>query len=100
MELLTQGHISHMPDVNNEQNEIHGKVAKKAETSEAEAKKTAESVLDIVIESLKNGDKISLPDFGVFSMRETPAGVGRNPATGASINWRRAVRPGSRRGPG
>lgn len=61
-------------------------VAEKAGISKAEAKKTVEAVLDTVTESLKNGDKISLPGFGVFSTRETSARVGRNPATGESVN--------------
>jgi DNA-binding protein HU-beta len=53
-------------------------------------KKVAESVLgDLVAlatQHLKQGDRIRLTGLGILQVRDQPARVGRNPATGASIN--------------
>jgi DNA-binding protein HU-beta len=52
-------------------------------------KKVAEAVLGdlvaIAIQHLKKGDKIRLTGLGILQVRARPARMGRNPATGASI---------------
>jgi DNA-binding protein HU-beta len=52
-------------------------------------KKVAEAVLGdlvaIAIRHLKNGDKVRLTGLGILQVRARPARMGRNPATGASI---------------
>jgi DNA-binding protein HU-beta len=52
-------------------------------------KKVAEAVLADVVtmatEHLKKGDKIRLTGLGILQVRDLPARMGRNPATGASI---------------
>jgi DNA-binding protein HU-beta len=52
-------------------------------------KKVAEAVLaDLVTlatQHLKKGDKIRLSGLGILQVRERPARMGRNPATGESI---------------
>jgi DNA-binding protein HU-beta len=53
-------------------------------------KKVAESVLGdlvaVATRHLKQGDKIRLTGLGILQVRALPARMGRNPATGASIN--------------
>lgn len=44
-----------------------------------------DKVFEIMGESLKNGDKVSVPNFGTFQVSERPAREGRNPATGKKI---------------
>jgi DNA-binding protein HU-beta len=52
-------------------------------------KKQAESVLGglvaLTTQHLKNGDKIRLTGLGILQVRARPARMGRNPATGESI---------------
>jgi DNA-binding protein HU-beta len=54
------------------------------------SKRLAEAVLgDLVTlatQHLKNGDKIRLTGLGILQVRERPARMGRNPATGESIH--------------
>lgn len=66
--------------------ELTDKVAEKVGISKADAKNTVDALLETVTETLKSGDKVSLPGFGVFSTRESAARVGRNPATGESVD--------------
>jgi DNA-binding protein HU-beta len=62
--------------------------AELAETHDL-SKKAAEAVLgDLVTlttQHLKKGDKIRLTGLGILQVRARPARMGRNPATGASI---------------
>lgn len=44
-----------------------------------------DNVFEIMGESLKSGDKVSVPNFGTFQVSERPAREGRNPATGKKI---------------
>ncbi len=52
-------------------------------------KKQAAEAFDAVFASitsyLKDGERVTLPGFGSFSVTERAARTGRNPATGASI---------------
>jgi DNA-binding protein HU-beta len=52
-------------------------------------KKVAEAVLGdlmaIAIQHLKKGDKVRLTGLGILQVRARPARMGRNPATGVSI---------------
>lgn len=65
---------------------------------EGMSKKQAGEVVDHVFEALgwylAKGDRVSIPDFGTFSLSERAAREGRNPKTGAAIkiDAARAVR--------
>ncbi len=60
-------------------------VAARTEISKVNVKRTIDSFLDIVAETLRAGDKVTLPGFGSFVVCEKPARTGRNFRTGASI---------------
>lgn len=45
-----------------------------------------QSFLDVVSESLANGERIELRDFGVFTPRDRAARKARNPKTGAVVD--------------
>lgn len=53
------------------------------------AKKDCDAALsafiDTVEAALKSGDKVQLVGFGTFEVKERAARIGKNPATGASI---------------
>lgn len=52
-------------------------------------KSGAEAAVDAVVEAisgaLAGGDKVSLPGFGTFDVRERSARAGRNPQTGEAM---------------
>ncbi len=65
--------------------DLINKVAEEAGISKAEATKAVAAVLDGISDTLKAGDKVTLPGFGTFSVSHRPAREGRNPATGETI---------------
>ena len=44
-----------------------------------------DTMFELLVESLSNGDKVAVPNFGTFQVSERPARSGRNPATGETI---------------
>lgn len=65
--------------------ELKNKVAESAELSAADADRAIGAVLEAITEALVDGDKVSLPGFGIFETRSRAARTGRNPQTGESI---------------
>ena len=45
-----------------------------------------DTMFELVVEALAQGDKVAVPNFGTFQVSERPARTGRNPATGETIN--------------
>ena len=43
------------------------------------------ALVESVTDALKNGEKVVLPGFGMFSVKTRPARQGRNPYTGENI---------------
>lgn len=78
--------------------ELVDAVAADAELSKADAAKAVDAVLNSVTGALKQGDKVSLVGFGVFSVRERAARQGRNPKTGQSITIPAGKTPGFKAG--
>jgi DNA-binding protein HU-beta len=50
-----------------------------------QAAEAFDAILDNVLNLLANGERVSLPGFGSFSVSERAARTGRNPATGEPI---------------
>ncbi len=61
-------------------------MANAAEISKAQASKALDSMLDGIIGALKDGDKVTLVNFGTFSVAERAARTGRNPRTNKEIH--------------
>lgn len=53
--------------------------------SQADARKAVDHVINAITEAAMKGDEVSLPGFGKFKVKESPARDGRNPATGEAI---------------
>ena len=53
--------------------------------SKADSKKALDAVLDAISGALKEGDKVAILGFGTFSINESPARDGINPATKEKI---------------
>lgn len=61
------------------------KVAKEAGISKVAADRAIDSVLAGVSEGLLNGERVTLANFGTFSLGERRERAGRNPQTGEPI---------------
>ncbi|ADL01209.1 integration host factor, alpha subunit [Brevundimonas subvibrioides ATCC 15264] len=61
--------------------------------SRQECSSLVERTLELIVESLEQGQTVKLSGFGVFQVREKSARMGRNPKTGepAAINPRRVI---------
>lgn len=78
--------------------ELVDAVASKADLSKSDATRAIDALIDSVTDALKQGDKVSLVGFGVFSVRERAARQGRNPKTGQSIQIPAGKTPGFKAG--
>ncbi len=65
--------------------EVIDAVADSADISKAAAARSVDTVLEVITESLKNGNPVTLVGFGTFSSRRREARTGRNPRTGEPI---------------
>lgn len=54
--------------------------------SKATAEHAVNAVIDTIIDATANGEGIAIFGLGTFSVIETAARTGRNPATGESMN--------------
>lgn len=61
-------------------------IAKRSSLSRKDAEVIVQTVLDSVIESLRDGTKVELRGFGSFRLRDRSARQGRNPKTGATVH--------------
>lgn len=61
------------------------KIAEKAELNKKQAEAALNAFTDIVVEALKEGDKVQMMGFGTFEIKERAARTGRKPATGETI---------------
>ena len=53
--------------------------------SRTESQQMVESVLDLITDSLVEGEKVKLAGFGTFSLRDKNERMGRNPKTGEEV---------------
>jgi DNA-binding protein HU-beta len=65
--------------------EIADKLAAEHSLSKAQAKTIVESVFQQISTAARSGAETSIPGFGKFKVKDTPAREGRNPSTGAAI---------------
>jgi len=65
--------------------ELIDKVAQATDLNKASAMRTVEAVFNIIANSLRNGDAVTLSGFGTFSVGNRAARTGRNPRTGEAI---------------
>lgn len=80
--------------------ELTDAVASTTGSSKAEAQRNVDAVLAAVSGALGKGDKVTLPGFGTFEVRQRAARTGRNPQTGETINVKAAKVPAFKAGQG
>ena len=66
-------------------NEIADKIAAEQNLTKAQAKSVVESVFNEILGAARSGPETSIPGFGKFKVKDTPAREGRNPSSGATI---------------
>ncbi len=71
--------------------ELVAAVAEKSGLHRGQVKEALEAFTETVAETIRNGDEVRLVGFGSFVPVDRPAGMARNPKTGASV-----PRPASR----
>lgn len=60
-------------------------MATKTGSSKTDAERAIGALIEIISDTLKKGNSLSLPGFGSFEVRERPAHTGRNPRTGEQL---------------
>jgi len=73
-------------------------IAKKTGKSNAKANHLIAVFIDVITDTLKKGDSLSLVGFGTFEVRKRAARVGRNPATGAELKIKATKTPAFKAG--
>ena len=66
-------------------NEIADKIAAEHDIPKSKAKQLVDGVFAEIAASAASGAEVSLPGFGKFKVKDSPARDGRNPSTGATI---------------
>ncbi len=61
-------------------------VAERADISKAAAGRAVDAMVDVIGDTLRQGDQVTLVGFGTFLTRQREARQGRNPRTGETIN--------------
>lgn len=65
--------------------ELVDAIADKANVTKKQADAVLTAALETIVDTVSNGDKVSLVGFGSFESRERKAREGRNPKTGATM---------------
>ncbi|MBU6281811.1 HU family DNA-binding protein, partial [bacterium] len=65
--------------------ELLGKLAAEADLSKKQVEAVLTALVDVAQKSIKKGDPVKLPGFGILRLRKMKARMGRNPQTGEAI---------------
>ena len=74
------------------------KIAEGSDISKASAGRALDSFIEVITDSLKQGDPVTLVGFGTFATKDRAARSGRNPQTGETIQIAAAKVPGFKAG--
>ncbi len=73
-------------------------VAEKTALPRKDVDKVVNTMLDTIMETLRDNDKVSLVGFGSFEAKERPARKGHNPMTGEVIDIQASRAPSFKAG--
>lgn len=65
--------------------EIVLKIANEKGLKQVDVKAVVQRVLDVITESLTNGETVELRNFGIFKVKSRRGRTGRNPRTGVTV---------------
>ena len=80
--------------------EIIEAMADSADISKAAAGRALDGMVEAIVNSMKQGEQVSLVGFGTFTVRERAAREGRNPQTGETIQIKASKIPSFKAGKG
>lgn len=80
--------------------ELVDELATRSGCSKADAERGLSAMLDIISDTLKKGDGITLVGFGTFEVRKRAARTGRNPKTGEALKIKATKVPAFKAGAG
>jgi DNA-binding protein HU-beta len=60
-------------------------VQEKIGGTKVQAEEVVQSIIDAIINTLKKGEEVSIAGLGIFSAKERPARMARNPKTGETV---------------
>lgn len=66
-------------------NELVAAIAEKSELTKKDSEKALKAFIDVTTETLKKGEKVTIPGFGNFETATRNARTGRNPQTGETM---------------
>ena len=61
------------------------KIAQESSIKQVDVKRVVQRTLDCIVESLSQGEKVELRNFGVFKVKSRRGRTGRNPRTGHAV---------------
>lgn len=80
--------------------ELISAIAEKADVTKVQADAVFGAFVDVLVETLKKGDKVIVPGFGSFEAKQRAARTGVNPKTGEKIAIAASVAPAFKAGKG
>ncbi len=78
--------------------ELVDALSAKTDSTKADAERNIAALIEIITNTLKKGDSISLVGFGSFEVRKRAARTGRNPKTGAELKIKASKVPAFKAG--
>lgn len=60
-------------------------IALDANIPKVEARKAIDAMIRVTVQSLREGERLTLTGVGTFNVQQRPERVGRNPRTGAAV---------------
>ena len=60
-------------------------IALDADIPKVEARKAIDAMIRVTVQSLREGERLTLTGLGTFNVQQRPERVGRNPRTGAAV---------------
>ena len=65
--------------------ELIERLAQESRLSISDAKVVVDTIFDTIVQTLANGGRVELRNFGVLSLRTRKSHMGRNPKTGEKV---------------
>ena len=65
--------------------QLINKIATTLNQSKADAERTFDSILNLILDCLKNDEQVKIAGFGTYKVAKRKARIGRNPRTGEQI---------------
>jgi len=62
------------------------RISEETDLKQIHVKEVVQRTFDLIVDSLSQGKKVELRNFGIFKVKTRKGRMGRNPRTGSSVN--------------